>query len=793
MTPPPPLSSAATIITFLTIIAATSPPPLRSTSSTLAVTSSTVCVIVAGQPTQTIQCYKNSHTLPISPNISFRSISAGADLLCGLISGGFSFLCWDPQNLLPKRIYYSYSNRLTDLTVGNSHVCAIQANNGEALCWRFPSPEVAWKFRTITSGGGFSCGILKNNSRVVCWGESEIGDEIQREFGNLTMWSIVAGVSHACGLTQTGILICKGSNSSGQLDVPSHLPFEFEGIAMGSNHSCAIQSKNGLVLCWGGGSRRSEFVRDELKYESFEAIEAGLDFICGLTTKNLSVICWGPGWSNGLSLLPLPMAIPGPCVQSSSCSICGVYPNSDSLCAGSGIICKSCNAELPIPAIILPRPLQPPKPPLSPLRVLPPLSPPPGAKKRLFLAFGVVGFIGGFIGICSVVYCLWKSGVCGLFQNKIHCSVQPTIGRANVGTSMAANGGSNVRLASLKCQNSRTLRRQRSGTSTSSKQADRVEKFSLTELGVATNNFSPENKIGRGSFGTVYRGELADGRKVAIKRGEIGARMKKLREKETAFDSELALLSRLHHKHLVELVGFCQETNERLLVYEHMSNGSLHDNLHNTNNIENRCSVLNSWRMRIKIALDAARGIDYLHNYAVPPIIHRDIKSSNILLDVNWTAKVSDFGLSLMGPEPDQESMSSKAVGTVGYIDPEYYVLNILTVKSDVYGLGVVLLELLTGKRAVFKEGLCPMGVVEYAVPLIAAGELDSVLDKRVAPPDVREAEAVELVAYIAKHCVKLQGWERPSITDIVVNLERALALCEGGISSPTCYIDNSQ
>ncbi|GMP89701.1 hypothetical protein CsSME_00041153 [Camellia sinensis var. sinensis] len=124
MTPPPPLSSAATIITFLTIIAATSPPPLRSTSSTLAVTSSTVCVIVAGQPTQTIQCYKNSHTLPISPNISFRSISAGADLLCGLISGGFSFLCWDPQNLLPKRIYYSYSNRLTDLTVGNSHLCA---------------------------------------------------------------------------------------------------------------------------------------------------------------------------------------------------------------------------------------------------------------------------------------------------------------------------------------------------------------------------------------------------------------------------------------------------------------------------------------------------------------------------------------------------------------------------------------------------------------------------------------------------------------------------------------------
>jgi serine/threonine protein kinase len=213
-----------------------------------------------------------------------------------------------------------------------------------------------------------------------------------------------------------------------------------------------------------------------------------------------------------------------------------------------------------------------------------------------------------------------------------------------------------------------------------------------------------------------------------------------------------------------------------------MSNRSLHDHLHSKENTEKSSSILNSWKMRIKIALDAARGIEYLHNYAVPPIIHRDIKSSNILLDANWTAKVSDFGLSLMEPESDQEFMSTRAAGTVGYIDPEYYVLNVLTAKSDVYGLGVVLLELLTGKRAVFKndeDGVVPMGVVEYATPLIAKGMLQNVLDKRVGLPEMQETEAVELMAYTAMHSVNLEGKERPNIIDIVANLERALALCE--------------
>ncbi|KAM7466753.1 hypothetical protein LguiB_014315 [Lonicera macranthoides] len=249
----------------------------------------------------------------------------------------------------------------------------------------------------------------------------------------------------------------------------------------------------------------------------------------------------------------------------------------------------------------------------------------------------------------------------------------------------------------------------RSGTS--KKHIDRLEEFLFSDLAAATNNFSLENKIGAGSVGIVYKGKLLDGREFAIKRGETASsKMKKfLREKESssAFDSELASLSRLHHKNLVRLVGFCESgrDEDRILVYEYMKHGGLYHRLHDKNNVEKSSSPLNSWKMRIKISLDAARGIEYLHNYAVPPIIHRDIKSANKLLDANWTARVSDFGLSmiLMGPEAEQHDYSpTKAAGTVGYMDPEYYKLNVLTAKSDVYSLGVVLLELLTGKRAIF-------------------------------------------------------------------------------------------
>jgi len=654
---------------------------------------------------------------------------------------------------------------------------------GSVNCWRGNDPLQGLSrsdgFVSISSGFGFSCGILANSGQVRCWGSNtELGKQIQTGFGNMSMMSIVAGGSHVCGLNSTGFVVCRGNNDSGQLDLPSKSASEFSTLALGANHSCGIR-RNGSVACWGGGG---EYSVNVTRGVSFETIVSGSNFTCGLTSLNLSVICWGPGWPNSGGESLLPPILPGPC-NDQSCSECGVYPQSQSLCSGFGNICKPCFTAVPLSG----PPPPPPPPPPTPGPTGSPRSSTSRGLRRGVLAFCIVGSVGAFAGICTIIYCLW-TGVC-FGKKKVHNSVQPTITRAaSSNNGITSNNSPPSRSSTIRRQGSRLMRRQRSGTS--SKHGDRAEEFSLAELAAATNNFSPENKLGAGSFGVVYRGKLPDGHEVAIKRGETGPKMKKFQEKESAFDSELAFLSRLHHKHLVRLVGFCEEKDERLLVYEYMKNGALYDHLHDKNNVEKSSSLLNSWKMRIKIALDAARGIEYLHNYAVPPIIHRDIKSSNILLDANWTARVSDFGLSLMGPESNQEYRPTKAAGTVGYIDPEYYGLNLLTAKSDVYGLGVVLLELLTGKRAIFKSGESggtPISVVDFAVPAIMAGELVKILDSRVGPPEMNEVEAVELMAYSAMHCVHLEGRERLTMADIVANLDRALSIFDdshGSISS---------
>ncbi|KAK1421336.1 hypothetical protein QVD17_23587 [Tagetes erecta] len=753
----------------------------------------TVCGIVAGQPSQRIQCWRNGQVFDVYSDISFQSIAGGRDLFCGVRSGGSSLVCWD-VNLNPKRLYYNETMDLNELAVGDSQICAITNRSGSNVdCWRdrYEFSTQNGVFESISSGLGFSCGVLLNsNNGIVCFGtNSELASSIEGEFVNFRMLNIAVGGDHACGVNSSGFLICRGNNDYGKIDVPNHEAFEFSALALGFNHTCGLRRLNNSVVCWGGGGGNMSDYEIGL---SFESIVAGLDFTCGLTTNNLSVICWGEGWVRNGSFplgfeLPLRSILPGPCVRS-VCE-CGMYTQYDNLCSGSGRICRPCGLASLSP------------PPLAPLFPPPggggdvPRSSPSRPLRRGLLAFAIVGSVGTFAGICTLIYCWWTGVCCG--NKKIHNSVQPTITGATHNAPQFSNSSpasrSVSRSSTIRRQASRAFRRQRSGTS--SKHADREEEFTFADLALATDNFSLENKIGAGSFGVVYRGKLLDGREVAIKRGETSQKAKKFQEKESAFDSELAFLSRLHHKHLVRLVGFCEEREEKLLVYEFMKNGALYDHLHDKKNVENGSSLLNCWKMRIKIALDAARGIEYLHNYAVPPIIHRDIKSSNILLDANWVARVSDFGLSLMGPESDSEHRPTKAAGTVGYIDPEYYGLNVVTAKSDVYGLGVVMLELLTGKRAIFKNnddnnnnnGGTPISLVDYAVPIIISGELTKILDDRVSPPELNEAEAVELMAYTAVHCVNLEGRERPTMTDIVANLDRALSLCDdshGSISS---------
>jgi serine/threonine protein kinase len=189
--------------------------------------------------------------------------------------------------------------------------------------------------------------------------------------------------------------------------------------------------------------------------------------------------------------------------------------------------------------------------------------------------------------------------------------------------------------------------------------------------------------------------------------------MKYISNKGKSFKAELDVMSRLHHKHLVNLVGYCDEFQagfrEMMLVYEYMPNGTVSDHIF-SNRVKSQ--ALCSWKARLKVALQAARGIEYLHKYADPAVIHRDIKSSNILLDAKGSVRVSDFGLCFMFPESSEiegedevKQVTAKAAGTVGYMDPEYYHHHNLTTKSDVYSFGVVLFELLTGKNCVYIRG----------------------------------------------------------------------------------------
>ncbi|XP_062181428.1 putative serine/threonine-protein kinase-like protein CCR3 [Phragmites australis] len=763
--------------------------PAPASASTLAVSggaSPTVCGVAAVNGTvycEPLSGAANSSASAVAPYIAFAEVSAGRGFVCGLRAGGAALFCWPPAAPGQLRRVYNGPAALEDLAVGADHVAAYDEAARRILWWRgggrFPA-YVDGGFRSLVSGDGFSCAVETNSSGAVrCWGPR--GSAVQTAFANASAVSyLAAGGTRACGLEASGAVLCSGSgsaNSSGAVPRDLYL----YGLAVGDSHACGLRRPNHTAVCWSLGGPTTT-VYYPAYGTAFEFLVADGNLTCGLVTADFTVLCWS---STDLvaTQVPLQGILPGVCVRNESSCACDYLPQSELLCAGSGggVICdRLCD-------------ISPPPTPISP----PPSSTPPPAPSRRgvpkgWIAFAVVGAVGAFAGLCSIVYCF----VFGFCSNKrVHNSVQPNI--ASTAAAPAAdddnnnnNGGASSPYGSpngsrarglFRRQLSRVMTRQRSGPSSFK---DQAEEFTFAQLEAATKGFALEAKIGEGSFGTVYRGKLPDGREVAIKRGESGPRARRFQEKESAFRSELAFLSRLHHKHLVGLVGYCEENEERLLVYEYMKNGALYDHLHPKSPPSPPSPVASSWKLRIKILLDASRGIEYLHSYAVPPIIHRDIKSSNILLDGGWTARVSDFGLSLMDPEAEeaQGHLTVKAAGTVGYMDPEYYGLHHLTVKSDVYGFGVVTLEVLTGKRAIFKEaeGGNPVSVVDYAVPSIVAGELCKVLDARAPEPAADEAEAVELVAYTAVHCVRLEGKDRPAMADIVANLETAFALCEG-------------
>ncbi|CAF2090781.1 unnamed protein product [Brassica napus] len=290
--------------------------------------------------------------------------------------------------------------------------------------------------------------------------------------------------------------------------------------------------------------------------------------------------------------------------------------------------------------------------------------------------------------------------------------------------------------------------------------------ISIQVLRSVTNNFSEENILGRGGFGVVYKGELHDGTKIAVKRMESSV----VSDKGLAeFKSEITVLTKMRHRHLVALLGYCLDGNERLLVYEYMPQGTLSQHLFHWKEEERKPL---DWTRRLAIALDVARGVEYLHTLAHQSFIHRDLKPSNILLGDDMRAKVSDFGLVRLAPE-GKYSIETRVAGTFGYLAPEYAVTGRVTTKVDIFSLGVILMELITGRKALDEtQPEDSVHLVTWFRRVAASKEKDENAFKNAIDPNIKLDEetlaSVEKVWELAGHCCAREPYQRPDMSHIV-------------------------
>ncbi|CAL9074091.1 unnamed protein product [Musa textilis] len=305
-----------------------------------------------------------------------------------------------------------------------------------------------------------------------------------------------------------------------------------------------------------------------------------------------------------------------------------------------------------------------------------------------------------------------------------------------------------------------------------------ISLFSYIELKSATDNFHPSNKIGRGGFGTVYKGILRNGVIVAVKVLSADSRQG-VRE----FLTEIDVITNIKHSNLVELIGCCVEGSNRILVYEYLENGSLDRALLGSNSD----AVKLNWYIRSAICMGIARGLMYLHEELQPPVVHRDIKASNILLDRNFLPKIGDFGVAKLFPD-NITHISTRVAGTTGYLAPEYALKGQLTKKADIYSFGVLVLEIISGRRN--SKSWLEMGIplLEWTWTLLEEERLTELVD--AALNDYPEEQVIRYIK-VALFCTQAAAGRRPSMSQVVEMLSRPVQLNNREITRPG-YMEDS-
>ncbi|XP_021752211.1 serine/threonine-protein kinase-like protein ACR4 [Chenopodium quinoa] len=722
-------------------------------------------------------------------HLSFLGLTGGDGFVCGLLMDSYQPYCWGdsgfvrigvPQPMKPGARY-------VEISAGDNHLCGLRTpltgdlrNTSLVDCWGYNMTKnyvFGGQIKSISSGSEFNCGLFAENRTVFCWGDETSSHVISLLPKNSRFQMIAAGGYHVCGILEgvdsrascwgsSGNIeeeIAAGYSGNGNVNIPPK--DSMLSIIGGKFQACGIRGLDRGVVCWGFIMRQATKPPKKAKVYT---IAAGDYFACGiLIEKSLSPMCWGFGFP---ATVPF-AATPGRC-QSEPCTD-GHYEFKQGQAT-----CRNPNTHICLPCLN-------------------------NCPKDMYLkggcsqqfdikscAYNCSSCVSSdCISNCSAIA---SSGNFGGKKNVKFWAIQIPIIVAEVVfalflaivVSLLAILYVRYKLRNCQCSASRVWNSKKNGGNNGSSRDNpkirpdmeelkirRAKVFSYEELEKATSGFKEESIVGRGSFSCVFKGVLKDGTVVAVKRAIMTSDQKK-NSKE--FHTELDLLSRLNHAHLLNLLGYCEEGGERLLVYEYMAHGSLHQHLHGK---DKSLKEQLDWVRRVTIAVQASRGIEYLHGYACPPVIHRDIKSSNILIDEEHNARVADFGLSLLGPVDSSSPLAELPAGTLGYLDPEYYRLHYLTTKSDVYSFGVLLLEILSGRKAIdmqFEEG----NIVEWAVPLIKAGDISALLDPILKPPS--EIEALRRIANVACKCVRMRGKDRPSMDKVTTALERALALLMG-------------